>query len=335
MDNLTKEIVVSSRVRLARNFDKYNFPIRLSNDADAKQIQREVFSVVNFGNNFMLYSLKNMDNNQILKFLERHLISRELIENKDIAGFCINKNEDKVIMINEEDHIREQCIKKGFVLELAYDELQDIDDNILEKCDIAYSQEFGFLTACPSNIGTGMRASCMMFLPALTKTGAIENIIQTFSKLGFAVRGFLGEGSEAEGYLYQISNQQTLGLSEEDILKSVKNAVLKVCEMENEAREVLFQTKQDQIKDATYRAYGILANSYRMPEKEFTKLISDLKLGFALGLIDFRNPNILEEIEVSSRPANLDARFGEELDDDKRDKFRADYLCRALKNQRI
>lgn len=169
MDNLTKEIVVSSRVRLARNFDKYNFPIRLSNDADAKQIQREVFSVVNFGNNFMFYSLKNMDNNQILKFLERHLISRELIENKDIAGFCINKNEDKIIMINEEDHIREQCIKKGFALELAYDELQDIDDNILEKCDIAYSHEFGFLTACPSNIGTGMRASCMMFLPALTK----------------------------------------------------------------------------------------------------------------------------------------------------------------------
>lgn len=335
MDSLTKDIIVSSRIRLARNFDKFNFPIRLSNDIDAKQIQFEVYESLKDGNNFMFYSLKNMDSNQTLKFLERNLISRELIENKDIAGFCINKSEDKVIMINEEDHIREQCIKKGFALDEAFDELEEIDNKILDKCDIAYSEEFGFLTACPSNLGTGMRASCMMFLPALTKTGAIGSIIQTFSKLGLAVRGFLGEGSEAEGYLYQISNQQTLGVSEQDIIKNVKSAVTKVCDMENEAREVLFQTKQDQIKDATYRAYGILANSYKMSQKEFTKLISDLKLGLALGLIEFKNPNILEEIEVSSRPANLDARFGEELDEDKRDKFRADYLCRALKNQRL
>lgn len=335
MDSLTKDIIVSSRIRLARNFNKFNFPIRLSDDIDAKQIQFEVYESLKDGNNFMFYSLKNMDSNQTLKFLERNLISRELIENKDIAGFCINKSEDKVIMINEEDHIREQCIKKGFALDEAFDELEEIDNKILDKCDIAYSEEFGFLTACPSNLGTGMRASCMMFLPALTKTGAIGSIIQTFSKLGLAVRGFLGEGSEAEGYLYQISNQQTLGVSEQDIIKNVKSAVTKVCDMENEAREVLFQTKQDQIKDATYRAYGILANSYKMSQKEFTKLISDLKLGLALGLIEFKNPNILEEIEVSSRPANLDARFGEELDEDKRDKFRADYLCRALKNQRL
>lgn len=335
MDSLTKDIVISSRVRLARNFDKYNFPIRLSNDFDAEQILSDVYKSVSVGNNFVFNRLKNMDNNQTLKFLERHLISRELIENKDISGFCIDKNEEIVIMINEEDHIREQCILKGFRLDEAFRKIQEVDERILECCDIAYSEEFGFLTACPSNLGTGMRASCMMFLPALTKTGAIKDIIQTFSKLGFAVRGFLGEGSEAEGYLYQISNQTTLGQSEMDIIKNVKNAVIKVCEMENEAREVLFQTKKDQIKDATYRAYGILSNSYIMTQSEFTKLISDLKLGHSLGLIEFENQNILEEIEVSSQPANLMERFGEELCEEKRDKFRADYLCRALKNQRV
>lgn len=334
MDSVTKDIVISSRIRLARNFAHLNFPIRIS-DTDAKKVVEKVYQSVNTGNNFVLHTLAGLNNNSCLKYLERHMISRELLDNKDISAFVTNKLENIVIMLNEEDHIREQCILKGFSLDEAYAKLCEVDKNICQNCEIAWTKEFGFLTACPSNLGTGMRASVMMFLPALTKTGAINEIIQTFRGLGFAVRGNLGEGSDAQGYLYQISNQTTLGMSEKQIIENVKNATKKVCELENEAREVVFQTKCDQIKDATYRAYGILSNSYIMTENEFTKLLSDLRLGYFLGLIDFKDPNILEEIEVSSQPANLNERFGEELDQEKRDKFRADYLCRALKNQRI
>lgn len=334
MDSMSKDIVISSRIRLARNFEDFNFPIRLSDD-DAKKVVANVWNSLNVGNNFVLHTLSKMDINSCVKYLERHMISRELLDNKDISAFITNKAENVVVMINEEDHVREQCILKGFALDEAYEKLCEIDKSICENNKIAWSEELGYLTACPSNLGTGMRASVMMFLPALTKTGAIGEVIKTYQELGFAVRGCLGEGSEAQGYLYQISNQTTMGQSEEQIIGCVKNVAKKVCELENEAREILFQTKCDQIKDATYRAYGILSNSYMMTESEFTKLLSDLRLGYCLGLIEFRNPNILEEIEVSSQPANLIERFGEELNEEKKNKFRADYLCRALKNQRI
>ncbi len=335
MDNVTKDIVVSSRIRLARNLEGYNFPIRLNDENQAKEITDLVYSSLNSDKNFSLYHLKNLDEMSALKYLERQVISKELLDNKDISSFIIKKDDDVVVMINEEDHIREQCIQKGFKLDECFQKLNVVDDKILDNINIAYLNELGFLTACPSNIGTGLRASCQLFLPALTMTGAIKGIIDTFSKLDFAVRGLFGEGSEASGYMYQISNQQTLGKSEEELIESVKSAVIKVCEMENECREILFQTKKDEIKDLTYRAYGILSNSYIMEEKEFIKLLSELRLGHALNLIEFHNLAILDEIEVSCRPYNLMERFGEKLDKDKLSKFRADYLSRALKNQRI
>lgn len=333
--NLTKDIVVSSRIRLARNLKDYNFPIRINDENDKNEITQLIYNAINKVEPFHVYKLSNMDNLSSLKYLEKHLISKELIDNKDIASFCVNKAEDIVVMINEEDHIRQQCVLKDYNLDLAYQKLSRIDDALIKNTNIAYSEDFGFLTACPSNIGTGMRASCMLFLPGLSMTGSITDIINTVSKLGLTVRGLYGEGSNADGYLYQISNQTTLGKSEKQIIDSVKSTVEKVCELENEARDILFQSKKDEIKDATYRAYGILSNSYIMTSEEFTKLLSQLKLGKSLGLIEFLDQNILDEIEVECQPANIMNRFGELMTPIKRDKFRADYLSKALKNQRI
>ena len=334
MNSLTKDVVISSRIRLARNIKDVKFPIRMG-EAERHSVLSDVCFALDLNDEFTKYDLSKMDNLHSLRFLEKHLISKELLDNKDIAGFCVNKNEDIVVMINEEDHIREQCFMKGYRLDEAFQNISLIDDIIINSLNVAYDEQLGFLTACPSNVGTGLRASCMLFLPALTMTNKISNIVSAVERVGLTVRGLYGEGSSADGYLYQISNQICLGKSEREIIDDVKTAVEKICEMENEAREILFNNKLNEIKDSTLRAFGILSNAYIMGTKEFTKLLSQLRLGKALGLIEFENENILEEIEVECQPASLTLRYGSDLTDQTRDKFRADYLSRALRNQRI
>ena len=234
---LFDNIAISSRIRLARNVDGLKFYTKLQSDIDAKYITNSVMKTLEKFDVFNFLSLKELSLNECNALFEKHLISKELIENKDISSVAISEDEKIIVMINEEDHIREQCLEKGFNLYKPYRRLSKIDDEILESLPIAYDKNLGFITASPNNLGTGMRASVMLFLPALDKSGKIENIIQDAKLNGLTVRGIFGEGSKAQGYFYQISNQNSLGLCEDEIIDNVSQFIYNVCSLEDEERK--------------------------------------------------------------------------------------------------
>ncbi len=330
---MINSIVISSRVRLARNLYDLPFPNKLCDFESAHNISKAIFEIL--GEDYEFRKLKNLSNNQCLLLLESHEISKELIGNKDIAGYAKSPDGQITIMINEEDHLREQCIINGFELKKCYQKLSDIDDIILNKIDIAFSKELGFLTACPTNVGTGMRASVMMFLPALTLNGAIKQIIDSLEQKGITVRGLYGENSSCSGYFYQISNKFTLGLSEEEIVEMVEKNVNKIIEMEETARKTLQNVNESVIIDMSYRAYGILTNSYTISTDECIELLSKLRFGVVLGLVKFKNPCIIDELYTNVQPAHLMDYYSLELSPKEQDIFRAKYIYENLDNKLI
>lgn len=330
---MINSIVISSRVRLARNLYDLPFPNKLCDFESAHNISKAIFEIL--GEDYEFRKLKNLSNNQCLLLLESHEISKELIGNKDIAGYAKSPDGQITIMINEEDHLREQCIINGFELKKCYQKLSDIDDIILNKIDIAFSKELGFLTACPTNVGTGMRASVMMFLPALTLNGAIKQIIDSLEQKGITVRGLYGENSSCSGYFYQISNKFTLGLSEEEIVEMVEKNVNKIIEMEETARKTLQNVNESVIIDMSYRAYGILTNSYTISTDECIELLSKLRFGVVLGLVKFKNPCIIDELYTNVQPAHLMDYYSLELTPKEQDIFRAKYIYENLDNKLI
>ena len=330
---MINSIVISSRVRLARNLYDLPFPNKLCDFESAHNISKAIFEIL--GEDYEFRKLKNLSNNQCLLLLESHEISKELIGNKDIAGYAKSPDGQITIMINEEDHLREQCIINGFELKKCYQKLSDIDDIILNKIDIAFSKELGFLTACPTNVGTGMRASVMMFLPALTLNGAIKQIIDSLEQKGITVRGLYGENSSCSGYFYQISNKYTLGLSEEDIIDLVEKNVQKIIEMEETARKTLQNVNESVIIDMSYRAYGILTNSYTISTDECIELLSKLRFGVVLGLVKFKNPCIIDELYTNVQHAHLMDYYSLELTPKEQDIFRAKYIYENLDNKLI
>lgn len=330
---MINSIVISSRVRLARNLYDLPFPNKLCDFESAHNISKAIFEIL--GEDYEFRKLKNLSNNQCLLLLESHEISKELIGNKDIAGYAKSPDGQITIMINEEDHLREQCIINGFELKKCYQKLSDIDDIILNKIDIAFSKELGFLTACPTNVGTGMRASVMMFLPALTLNGAIKQIIDSLEQKGITVRGLYGENSSCSGYFYQISNKFTLGLSEEEIIEMVEKNVNKIIEMEETARKTLQNVNESVIIDMSYRAYGILTNSYTISTDECIELLSKLRFGVVLGLVKFKNPCIIDELYTNVQPAHLMDYYSLELTPKEQDIFRAKYIYENLDNKLI
>ena len=236
-DNLLKTCAVSTRIRLARNLAGYPFPSKLTSEKQAKEIIRKVSLGLNRVDEFKLYYLDTTDEEEAEMLVENHLISPVLLNNKHVAGALINRENNVSVMINEEDHLREQCIVKGFDLRLAYDTMSEIDSTISKSLKFAYDEQLGYLTACPTNLGTGLRASVMMFLPALTINGKMNKVITSVSRLGLTVRVTYGEGTKAQGYTFQISNEITLGVKEEEILEQVDLVVRKVAEMEGEERQ--------------------------------------------------------------------------------------------------
>ena len=330
---MINSIVISSRVRLARNLYDLPFPNKLCDFESAHNISKAIFEIL--GEDYEFRKLKNLSNNQCLLLLESHEISKELIGNKDTAGYAKSPDGQITIMINEEDHLREQCIINGFELKKCYQKLSDIDDIILNKIDIAFSKELGFLTACPTNVGTGMRASVMMFLPALTLNGAIKQIIDSLEQKGITVRGLYGENSSCSGYFYQISNKFTLGLSEEEIVEMVEKNVNKIIEMEETARKTLQNVNESVIIDMSYRAYGILTNSYTISTDECIELLSKLRFGVVLGLVKFKNPCIIDELYTNVQPAHLMDYYSLELSPKEQDIFRAKYIYENLDNKLI
>lgn len=318
------DIVVSTRVRLARNLEKYPFPALLKSE-EKKKVSKEIEDTIlksnsTLADDFEIINMSDISENERTALAEKHLISPEMAQNVD-GSVMINKDENMSIMLMEEDHIRLQIIMGGSKLKDAWELADKVDNVIEENADYAFSEEFGYLTACPTNTGTGMRASVMMHLPALTYTNNINKIISSASALGLTVRGLYGEGSRAYGNLYQISNQVTLGISEKEIIDMLENITGQICRHEQEARENL--KKNGETEDKLWRSYGILKYARSISSSEAKSLISDVILGENMGIIDNKEKS-LTWLMVETEPALISE--GENLSPKDRDKKRAELL---------
>lgn len=319
------DIIVSTRVRLARNLDKYPYP-GILNDAGRKKVTDELINAISGSGSTLSQSLEykamselSKEERQVLS--EKHLISLEMAQ-KDIGGVFLGKEENMSIMLLEEDHIRLQIILGGMRLKEAWELADKVDNVIEENVNYAFSEEFGYLTACPTNTGTGMRASVMMHLPALTVTNNMGRIISSASKLGLTVRGLYGEGSKAYGNLYQVSNQVTLGVSEEETIQSLENIVSQIEKHEKEAREKL--KDNEEFADKLWRSYGTLKYARIVSSAEAKALISDVILGKNMGIIDTEEKMPLIALMVETEPALI--MNGEKLTAAMRDKKRGTLL---------
>ncbi|RAK16714.1 protein arginine kinase [Anoxybacillus vitaminiphilus] len=329
------DIVLSSRIRLARNIEDFQFPTVFTNE-EAKEIV-ELFektfahkSYVPFGK-FELLKMNELQPIEKRVLVEKHLISPHLAEDCAFGACLLSENEEVSIMINEEDHIRIQCLFPGLQLTEALDVANQLDDWIETHVNYAFDEKRGYLTSCPTNVGTGMRASVMMHLPALVLTQQMNRIIPAINQLGLVVRGTYGEGSEALGNIFQISNQITLGKSEEDIVEDLKSVVQQLIAQERMAREALVKTSNIQLEDRIFRSYGILTNSRIIESKEAAQCLSDVRLGIDLGYIKNVSRSILNELMILMQPGFLQQYAGGALRPSERDVRRATLIRERLK----
>jgi len=334
MSGLYDSVVVSTRIRLARNFVDYPFPNRLKDERAAFEIVKLIAAELNHTDEFTLYFMNDISTEQAEFLKERHLISQALIDRRHISAALVSKDESISVMINEEDHIREQYFLNGFNLKSAYERIAGIDDIISSSIPFAYDEKLGYLTACPTNLGTGLRASVMLFLPALTRRRLMRDLVPALSQNGLTVRGAYGEGSGTDGELYQVSNEITLGYSEINILKMVESNVKLITEFEIRERQKLYEEDEIGFADRVYRSYGILTNCKRLDEREFMCLMADVKLGVAMGLFK-GNMQELNDLSVAMRPANINRLNGSPLKEEGIKLYRAEYAGKAIRAMRL
>lgn len=334
-DGPDSDIVLSSRIRLARNINQYVFPI-IATTEQSKEVLDKIVEVQKSETKTQAEALEviKLDDLKTIEkkvLVEKHLISPTLVEDSKNGAVLLSQDESVSIMVNEEDHLRIQCLYPGFQLNEALNRANGIDDWLEEKFDYAYDETRGYLTSCPTNVGTGMRASVMMHLPALVLTQRINRIIPAINQLGLVVRGSYGEGSEAQGNIFQISNQITLGKSEEDIVEDLRDVVLQLIEQERYARNSLYESSKLQLEDRVFRSYGILAYSRIIQSKEATKCLSDVRLGIDLGIINGVSRSILNELMILTQPGFLQQYAGQNLNPDERDVRRATLIRERIK----
>lgn len=328
------KIVLSSRVRLARNLRNMPFP------GWAKKAERqrtlEVIRPVVEGLPEMASSFSDsMDNIPALDkqmLVERHLISREHAAKNVGSGVVINDKETICVMINEEDHLRMQAIKSGLQLKNVFKIIDKVDTELEEDLDFAFSPRLGYLTACPTNVGTGMRASAMVHLPAMVLSEQINQVVQAVNKLGLAVRGLYGEGTEALGNVFQVSNQTTLGEKESDVIDRLNKVILQIIEHEENARITLLEKKPRLVYDQVGRAYGVLSNAHSVSSKEALNLLSLMRMGVDLELLPATVRATVDELFILAQPAHVQKAAERKLTAEERDILRADLLRERLKD---
>lgn len=329
------EIVLASRIRLARNLDDIPFPQRMKEgDAErllqaAEQGVREI-NLVGFQSKVELYRLADTPALERQILVDKHLISPQQAKDSRAKAVAISADESVSIMINEEDHLRIQVLAPGLQLQEAWRIASLVDDALEQKLQYAFDQELGYLTACPTNLGTGLRASVMMHLPGLVLTQQAGRLFHNLSQLGLVVRGLYGEGTEAAGHIFQISNQNSLGKAEEEIVANLEAIVQKVIEMEHQARQHLYREMRLQIEDRVARAYGLLANARIITSEEAMRLLSDVRLGIDLGVLPKLNIEGMNELMVAMQPAFLQRSAGRELNPLDRDTKRAALIRSKL-----
>ena len=299
----TANIILSSRVRLARNLEGYPFGNRLS-PAKAQEIIGNVGALLE-QNGFEKIDFSDLTPNERLSYVEKHLVSREFAASKTPHALMLNSPCGLSIMLCEEDHLRIQAILPGLALEEAYRNACSVDDLVDAHFDIAFDEQLGYLTHCPTNLGTGMRASVMMFLPALSMAGKIESLANELSKIGLAVRGTFGEGTSPMGSLYQISCQVTLGITEENSIKKLCDMVRRIEEQESALRTLITGDKNPAVVDRICRAEGTLRHAFMLSSGEFLSLYSDVRLGVSLGLIKNVSEATLDALLEEVMPATL------------------------------
>ncbi|MCD8502798.1 MAG: protein arginine kinase [Bacillaceae bacterium] len=333
------DIVLSSRIRLARNLKDFTFPILSTIDESTLVVSqvRNNFDNVSYDQYgpFELIEMDELKSNQKRVLVEKHLISPHLASEAKKGAVLLSTDESVSIMINEEDHLRIQCLFPGFQLNEGLVLSNRIDDWIENKLHYAFDENKGYLTSCPTNVGTGLRASVMMHLPALVITQQLSRILPAINQLGLVVRGIYGEGSEALGNLFQISNQITLGKSEEDIIEDLQGVVLQLIHQERAAREMLMQSSRLQLEDRVNRSLGILTYARTIESKEAAQRLSDVRLGIDLNIITGVSASILNELIILTQPGFLQQYAGEILSAEQRDERRATLIRKRLELERI
>ena len=330
------DIVISSRIRLARNLADFPFIARAT-DSDKAEIESILRGRVEalresgkLGGSPSYLDVSQLDDVDRQFLVERQLISREHAESEGARAVVIDKCEQFSVMINEEDHLRIQVMYSGLDLNVAWKQINALDDLIEEKITYAYNDRLGYLTACPTNVGTGVRISVMLHLPALVITRQIEKVFRSLQKINLAVRGLYGEGSQATGDFYQISNQITLGKSEEEVTKDVSDVVPVLIDYERQARDFLIRESQETLHDRISRAFGILQSAKTISSEETMHLLSSVRMGVNLGLIENVQIPTVNMLFIHTQPAHLQKLTGMELDPSDRNIERASYLRRHL-----
>ena len=324
------DVVISSRVRLARNLVEYNFPNKHLKDESKEVLNKleEITPSLGYGLKFL--KLDNMDDITKISLMEKHLISPDFaMNNKPNKAIIINDDENICIMVNEEDHLRMQVFSAGLELENLVGLMTEIDDKLSELVNYAYNEKYGYLTACPTNVGTGLRVSVMVHLPGLAETGNLNKILHIVNNFGMSVRGVYGEGSQSMGNMYQISNNQTLGLTEQEIVKNMKLITDKIIEQERVARKYLGKN-QIGLADKVYRAFGILENARILSSNECIDLLSDVKLGTDMGIISELDDTKIKKLFLYTKPANLQKYYGKVMDSNERDLKRTDIIRKIV-----
>jgi protein arginine kinase len=327
-------IVMSSRVRLARNLRDFSFPGWAKKPERVKVLELVLPAVSALPEMSDAFA-EAMDNltaldKQIL--VERHLISREHAAKNVGSGLVVNRAETFSVMINEEDHLRMQALRPGFQIREAWTAIDRFDSALEKKLIFAFDNELGYLTACPTNLGTGIRVSAMLHLPGLVLAEQINPIIQSVNKLGLAVRGLYGEGTEALGNIFQVSNQMTLGENEMTIIDRLEKAVLQIIECEENARLKLMESKPKVVFNCIGRAYGALANAHIISSKETMNQLSFLRLGVDMNLFPGTERSLVDELFLITQPAHLQKQVSDKLSAEERDLIRADMVRERLKN---
>lgn len=322
-----QDIVLSNRIRLARNLEQIPFPGQ-ANQKQLAEVTSRVRDVIDTEEELQLHYIKLKDLPEVEQELlvEKNLTSPAHLKMETEAGLLLNDDENVCLMINEEDHVRIQVLTAGFQLDKTWEWATELDDIFEEHLDFAFSRKYGYLSACPTNLGTGLRASVMVHLPALNLTDNINKMLGAISKLGLVVRGIYGEGSNSAGNIYQISNQVTLGNQEQDIIDNLKSVTTQIIEMERDTRNRLLEEEKESVIDRIMRSYGILRYAHQISAREAMKLLSYVKLGIDMEIINSLDTKMLSELMILIRPAHLQKAQGQELTSDKRDIKRASLI---------
>lgn len=331
------DVVVSSRIRLARNLADYDFQEKLGDEAALKMIEkiRSLTPEITGREGMEFYScvLTNLTGIQKNTLVESHSISPALVSKKQPTGLILSEDESVSIMINEEDHLRIQVVMAGRDLRETYKAADRIDDYLDSRLSYSYSDRYGYLTSCLTNVGTGLRASYMMFLPGLTVSGKLQQLINEVAKYGIAIRGMYGEGTKSAGFLYQVSNQKTLGENEQDIMENLDQIVNQIVAMEHKSRSEWMEKEHDEIEDKVFRSYGVLRYTKSITAKDAMMLLAQLKLGSDMGIIRFNgNGSDIHRLMLEIQPASLQNAAKKTMEKAERDHARAQYLNTHLPN---